>query len=291
MSHFCGLVILTPKYSESFGMDDSLAKYDENLETPEYRKCDLSEYDKVRFLEYYIINKAANLQVRDDYEKFKLGFITYMRGKKGYLTQKQYMEKYPYAADNKTKKAWAFGLIMDNKERYADYFAQNYKEWWNAFEDTYKEFGDDWNSNNWHKEADGKWGIYSTYNPDSKWDWYSVGGRWSKSIKTKSGEFVDMAKLDEIDFEPYPDECFEDSTDWRGEPVKQLKDEYEWHYDNKDNVPFCVIIDGVWYERGEMGWWACVSNEKDKGDWTDEVMSLLKDLPADSSVYNVDFHI
>jgi hypothetical protein len=40
-----------------------------------------------------------------------------------------------------------------------------------------------------------------------------------------------------------------------------------------------------------MGWWACVSNEKNKEDWSGEVMNLLKDLPADSSVYNVDFHI
>ena len=289
MSHFCGLVILTPKYSESFGMDDSLAKYDENLETPEYRRGDLSEYDKVNFLEYYAIKK--DIELNRGFEKFKLGFIGFMRGKKGYMTQKQFIETHPNFRDNETKKSWAMGLIFENKERYAEYFAKTYPEVYASFEDKYKEFGDDWNSNNWHKEADGKWGVYSEYNPDSKWDWYSVGGRWSQSIKTKTGEFVDMCQLGEIDFEPYPDECYEDSTDWRGEPIKQLKDEYEWHYDNKGNVPFCIVIDGVWYERGEMGWWACVSNEKNKEDWTDEVMNLLKDLPDDSEVYNVDFHI
>ena len=32
-------------------------------------------------------------------------------------------------------------------------------------------------------------------------------------------------------------------------------------------------------------------NEKNKEDWSGEVMNLLKDLPADSEVYNVDFHI
>ena len=25
-------------------------------------------------------------------------------------------------------------------------------------------------------------GIYSTYNPKSKWDWYEIGGRWNKIL-------------------------------------------------------------------------------------------------------------
>lgn len=28
---------------------------------------------------------------------------------------------------------------------------------------------------------------YNTYNPDSKWDWYSIGGRWSGFFKLKEG--------------------------------------------------------------------------------------------------------
>jgi hypothetical protein len=56
-------------------------------------------------------------------------------------------------------------------------------------------------------------------------------------------------------------------------------------------MPFCVVIDGEWYERGQMGWWACVSNEKDKDVWNEEVTKMLAEIPADSEVYNVDFHI
>src|SRR5260221_8113955 len=26
-------------------------------------------------------------------------------------------------------------------------------------------------------------GVYSTYNPRSKWDWYSIGGRWTGDLK------------------------------------------------------------------------------------------------------------
>jgi hypothetical protein len=288
MSHFSGLVFITPKYGETNGMDDSLAKYDEGLETPEYRARDLSGIDRVYFLEHYLIKGTDK---EKDYEQFKLGFIKFMRGKKGYLTQKQFQEKYPCARNPKSKSSWAFGLITENKERYAEYFAQGMPEVWNLFEDTYKEKGDDWNNSKWRKDENGVWAVYSEYNPNSKWDWYSVGGRWDKSIKTKSGEFVNMCMFNELDLQPYPDDCFEDAEDWTGETYKKLKEGFDWHYDSKNNLPFCIVIDGVWYEKGDMGWWGMTSNEMSKEDWEKQVASLLEGLPADTEVYNVDFHI
>ncbi len=33
--------------------------------------------------------------------------------------------------------------------------------------------------------------VYSTYNPDSKWDWYEVGGRWAGTIAVKDGVEID----------------------------------------------------------------------------------------------------
>ena len=219
MSHFCGLVILTPKYEKD--IDDSLEKYNENVEVQEYCADKVSREDKKRFVKYYT-------------------------GKKSY-----------------TKK---------------------------SFDELYAEKGADWNSNQWRKDEKGVWQVYSTYNPNSKWDWWCFGGRWTNCIKTKSGEFVDECKLGEIDFKPYPKDCYEDAENWRGEPYKRLKEEYKFHY-AKGDMPFCIIIDGVWYEKGQMGWWAAVSNEKDDDDWEKEIENLLATLQEDSDVYNVDFHI
>lgn len=61
--------------------------------------------------------------------------------------------------------------------------------------------------------------VYSTYNPNSKWDWYQIGGRWSGLLKLRDGatgsmgerswtneddiisaNMVDSAKLKDIDF-------------------------------------------------------------------------------------------
>jgi hypothetical protein len=55
------------------------------------------------------------------------------------------------------------------------------------FEDMYRKYGNDWNSKNWKKGPDGKYYEVSTYNPESKWDWYCIGGRWSGFFKLKPG--------------------------------------------------------------------------------------------------------
>lgn len=42
----------------------------------------------------------------------------------------------------------------------------------------------------------------TNYNPDSKWDWYQLGGRWEGyCLLTKDGKTPDIAKLEDIDFE------------------------------------------------------------------------------------------
>jgi hypothetical protein len=38
----------------------------------------------------------------------------------------------------------------------------------------------------------------STYNPDSRWDWWQVGGRYSNAITTENGEQVNFAKIKDI---------------------------------------------------------------------------------------------
>ena len=37
-------------------------------------------------------------------------------------------------------------------------------------------------------------------NPNKKWDWYQVGGRWGNSLKLKDGAYTDSAKIKDIDF-------------------------------------------------------------------------------------------
>jgi hypothetical protein len=54
---------------------------------------------------------------------------------------------------------------------------------------------------------------------------------------------------------------------------------------------FAVLKDGEWYERGSMGWWGCVSDEKERDKWYEEFEKLFTDLPADTRISIVDCHI
>ena len=102
--------------------------------------------------------------------------------------------------------------------------------------------------------------LLSTYNPNSKWDWYTVGGRWNKCINTLDGRHVNEAFVHEVDW--------------------------------KDSTPFAFITPvGEWCEKGEMGWWAVVFNEKEKSDWETEFRKFVDELDDDTKVTIVDCHI
>ena len=67
----------------------------------------------------------------------------------------------------------------------------------------------------------------------------------------------------------------------------------EYVQNARDNATstFAVLKDGVWYERGTMGWWACVSDEKEQDDWNKECTKLIDELPDDTLISVYDCHI
>ena len=137
------------------------------------------------------------------------------------------------------------------------------------------------------KNSEGRYGY--THNPNAKWDWYADGGRWAGYIYGKDGDEHNSLPFNEIDWEKMFEKVENTYTDYKGEEKTYI--------DN--HVPFCVVdTDGNWHEKGEMGWFAVVSNEKDEDVWNDEVMAYVKhleELPEDEKerivVYAIDFHI
>ena len=160
------------------------------------------------------------------------------------------------------------------------------------FEEIYSANADDWNSERYRKNDEGVWQEGTTYNPNAKWDWYCVGGRWFNCLKKKDGTLCNFSLLKDIDLTPFKDEDYKKRRErnWKGELRKVLKKDVQWHF-TEDSLPFCLVIDGEWYEKGEMGWWGMTSNEKEGDVWNEEVLKKLKELDGDSEVWVVDFHI
>lgn len=69
------------------------------------------------------------------------------------------------------------------------------------------------------------------------------------------------------------------------------KEEYIQTAKAKAFVTFAVVKDGKWYERGKMGWWGCVLNEKDMDEWCNKFYTLIHDLPDDTLLSVYDCHI
>lgn len=126
----------------------------------------------------------------------------------------------------------------------------------------------------WGYDMDDEGNFYSTYNPDSRWDWYSIGGRWDGFLvlkeKTDDGEIIEV------------NEAYFDEIDW------DYMREYKFS-------PFCFIDeDGDWHEKGEMGWFGVCFNEKPAENWDKYFQDYLDELKLSDSpclVTVVDFHI
>jgi len=101
-----------------------------------------------------------------------------------------------------------------------------------------------------------------TYNPKSKWDWYEIGGRWDG--------FFGKDKANTITVK---------------EHLKQLKKSFDAH------VCFGYLVDGKWIEKGDMGYWGMVANEKSEQEIRKKFLSLLEGLNPDDRIVAVDVHI
>ena len=96
----------------------------------------------------------------------------------------------------------------------------------------------------------------TTYNPDSKWDWFQIGGRWSGLIDGK-----DYSRIKDIDFDKLKPESPEF---YNKNPVYQEAFATFEEYQNFEKYKFSYAVldskENKWYEAGEMGWFAMTNS-------------------------------
>lgn len=186
-------------------------------------------------------------------------------------------------------------------------------------------------------------------NPNAKWDWWVVGGRWfGKLIHRKTGKELNTLRKGDLDIETLERKALDGEADrWRimneriiqGEAFKSYEDisaevgaknakEVYWNqpvmkrwgefskteearkvfgyfaspidYAEPEDVylerkrlgaisAFAFLRDRKWAERGNMSWFACVSNEKKK--WEEDFRALFDAVPDDHFITIVDCHI
>lgn len=199
-------------------------------------------------------------------------------------------------------------------------------------------------------------------NPNKKWDWYLLGGRFTGHFKVKNGQdgavgkpglltapaptgYADALLKGSVDIDgmrneaenkareryrrfhallgdaPFPKTWESVRNENAGNidaarrayheqiAIKRLAGDDEFRWEDRIEryavaedefakvardealVCFAVVKDGKWYERGRMGWWACVSDEKDRDVWCQEFSKLIDSVSDDTLLSVYDCHI
>lgn len=145
--------------------------------------------------------------------------------------------------------------------------------------------------------------ILATYNPKSKWDWWTIGGRWPNLLAVKHG--TEGINSSMVTLSAFDDEIPERNTDtYKGVNGARFKDinfelarYFRYDFDSKEDLlnrydlddefkeeigenygslenfinqiesqealAYAMVINGEWIEPGKMGWWA-MSDETDE---------------------------
>lgn len=147
----------------------------------------------------------------------------------------------------------------------------------------------------------------TTYNPDSKWDWYSIGGRWDGNL----------TELDEI--KPRKETCWlchgtgkrtdmivengcngcggtgimDNTSDaFHSSPqYHELKRNITLMSDATEVPPYAFLTpSGEWYGKGEMGWWGMTSGDEEHRTWAQK-WGETRGAFADHYAVQLDCHI
>lgn len=153
-------------------------------------------------------------------------------------------------------------------------------------------------------------------NPNFSWGWRDE----DKETIIASGYKTDSAYVKDIDFTKMhrTEEDYKSALRYwelivEGAKPKNKEEEemvkFNWYkpefylerYKDKETYAKCsssfsmwaVVKDGVWYEKGNMGWWAMSSETNDEAvDWEMNFFDrFIKDLPEDTLLTVVDCHI
>jgi len=127
-------------------------------------------------------------------------------------------------------------------------------------------------------------------NPQGKWDWWELGGRWPNSLNLEPGMTGTNGELSWVFTDGYTSpERHAEALPREGAADSALAAHVDW----SDTDPTFALLDaeGKWHERGEMGWWGVVHDETSPDEWELQWRSLVALIPPDATVAVVDVHI
>ena len=158
-------------------------------------------------------------------------------------------------------------------------------------------------------------GTYeSQYNPQSKWDWWVIGGRWTGLLVPNYDPSKDPDNIVTCSLcngtGTRPDGVLRFGKEWAescngcngcngtGKSVKWPSGWKQFDGDimplaqvSDETLPFAILTpDGKWFEKGKMGWFGMSSDEKSEEEWAQTVKNVRAEY-GDCIAVVVDCHI
>ena len=245
-------------------------------------------------------------------------------------------------------------------EKSTEEYQKEYDEQDKSDYPTFEEYMSDYHG---YHEENGVWGRKT--NPNAKWDWWEIGGRWTGYFKLKPGKtgtlgrpgvfgnqpekgHVDSILKGDLDIDGMRDDAGKNAGElwdlvethlghlpkvesWESirnripdineardfnnsqprilavNSNKLLQDKLGWFPEldrfnvtredyvikarNRAISSFAVLKDSTWVEKGQMGWWAVVTNEMDQDEWDNKFNQMIDELPDETLLTIVDCHI
>jgi hypothetical protein len=148
--------------------------------------------------------------------------------------------------------------------------------------------------------------VYSTRNPDAKWDWYVIGGRWTnywpvlEKAEVVTGMSYDSVKasvdvLEKIrpgasggDAKYVSDRAARPGV-W-ADVVRKM--DIDFAHEDLYPATFAFLdSDGEWHEKGLMGWFGISSGDKEDEAWRAQYRELVAKEADNAWFVLVDYHI
>ena len=152
--------------------------------------------------------------------------------------------------------------------------------------------------------------VLSTYNPNSKWDWYQIGGRFSGLFGDKFPDTIQVKDFPKFEIESedklkekYPKDYkyYQDLISGKEKSLYRLSYLKERYPTFKDYILESLAVttyavldaDNNWHEPGKMGWFASTTaTTTDEINWTNEYYNnFIMNLPKDYWLTVGDCHI
>ena len=301
MSHFAVMVI-------GDNVEEQLSKYDENIEVDEYCKGEVSEDEQKMMLDYYEREKGETFNSFDEcYEKHGEGWNS-NRWRKGTDDKwREYSTYNPFSKWDWWQVGGRFsGEFITHIKKDVKVSDENYGEpSWCTKEigiDSIEKKHIDFEAIRKDAETNARERYRNIARLFKNGEIPKVGMTWAKvcelfkdktldekrSIYNAQTAVIEWNKAREEDKNsPSPVLGFFASID----DYQMSEEEYVKKAGDESFVPFAVVKDGKWYERGEMGWWAMVANEKEPTEWNEIVRKLLDETDDDEMITIVDCHI